>query len=193
VRLDRQSWITVGVASVFAAIGGVAGAFVLRAQDSIAETEVEIRELRVVTETLAREAALEPELREELAELESNVDLFVGILPAPEVATVERLMAKVYEHCGRTNVGIQRWSTVRAPRARRKGARQRAFTELRVKLELEGQQASLLELFNRLEREKALIRVNAFTLSAPGSELVYENKPLRATLDVSTFRYDAGV
>jgi hypothetical protein len=195
MRLNTQDRITVGVSVVFALVAAIAGAFALEAQTNLEETEAANGELRASNAILAQEADQLPGLTRELATLEANVDLFVGILPAPEVATVEQLMNTVYNHCERTQVEVPRWSVAKKRNTRkrtRKGARRRAFTELRVTLNLFGRQADLLELINRLEREKALIRVNAFSLLPQSSELVFGGDPVRATLDVSTFRYDAG-
>ncbi len=194
MRLNTQDRITVGVSVAFALVGAMAGAFALETQTALDAVEVLNSELRTGNAILAKEADQEPELRRELAVVDSNVDMFVGILPAPEVATVERLLSRIQEHCERTQVSPLRWhkrEATRRARQRRKKGRQ-AFTELRITLNLLGRQADILELINRLEREKALIRVNAFTLTPQSSELVFGGDPIRATLDVSTFRYDAG-
>ena len=196
MRLNTQDRVTVGVSAVFALVGAMGGVFALQTQTALEEIEAANSELREGNAILATEADQIPELRRELTALNSNVDMFVGILPAPEVATVERLMATVYGVCERTHVSPVSWSkretNQRVRRRRGKGARRQAFTELRVTLNLQGRQEDILVLINLLEREKALIRVNAFSFQPLSSELVFGGDPIGATLEVSTFRYDAG-
>lgn len=137
----------------------------------------------------AKVARIEP-LRAELRALEENVARYIRILPAPEVATEERLLEMVQDVRERARfVGLAGCNLRPARTAERKSAS--GFLEIAITAQGSAYFEELLRFLNLLERQESFVRVNAFTARAtePGED---RPPPLDITLDLSTFRYVAG-
>ena len=84
---------------------------------------------------MQREANLYDDLVHELETLKENTRTYVRMLPAPEVATKERLLELVQEECERAQIVVKRITHKDAKL--RKGSKSPA-REIGVKLELTG-------------------------------------------------------
>jgi Tfp pilus assembly protein PilO len=179
------------------------------------ERKGQIADLNKQIDDLKKEAALRDSLLEELANLRTNLSQYVKILPSPEVATEERLLELVQEKCERSQFELKSYVLDKpkkakaakkgapAPKANKDGG---GFAEIGLTLQAVGSYEQFLRFLNSLERHESFLRVNSFSCQAaplgkgrrpaadaePAKDGEKEVVPLTITLNVSTFRYDAG-
>lgn len=146
--------------------------------------EEEIKTLQAKIDTI-------PGLQLELENLKQNLALYIRILPSPEIATPERLLELVQEKCERSQFILKNFNFKPTRSQRGKGG----FQEIELTLNAEGTYEQFLRFLNGLERHESFVRVNSFSCSVAATSKKVEDKeiwPLTVTLQISTFRFDAG-
>lgn len=149
-----------------------------------ATLETEIAELQAKIDTI-------PGLQQELENLKQNLALYIRILPSPEIATPERLLELVQEKCERAQFVLKNFGFKPTSNKRGKGG----FQEIELTLTAEGTYEQFLRFLNGLERHESFVRVNSFSCNVAATSKKVEDKeiwPLTVTLNISTFRFDAG-
>lgn len=202
---ETRSVVIAGVFSLLAVLGTLW--YVNEQSKKVDERKTAIAELEETIKALQKEASERDALQEELANLRANLSQYVKILPSPEVATEERLLELVHEKCERSQFELKRYikkppprkaaAPARGKKAPAKAAAPGGFQEIGLTLQAEGTYEQFLRFLNSLERHESFLRVNSFTCQAAaggrGADLPTEEAmQLAITLDVSTFRYDAG-
>lgn len=182
---------------IFAVLAGGAFYFVNETKAKVEAKEAEIAALKQEIATLAKEAALEEGLIEQLESLKVNFAQYVKILPSPEVATEERLMTMLQEKCERAQFGLGDYSVKKdRKKSKKRSGKGGGFKEIDVTLRAKGTFEQFLRFLNSLERHESFLRVNSFTCTAPAKPKIddegIETWPLDISLNISTFRYDSG-
>lgn len=164
----------------------------------INDTSTKIDEVRAANETLEQEIAqlqakidTIPVLQQELDNLKQNLALYIRILPSPEIATPERLLELVQEKCERSQFVLRSFNFKPTSSKRGKGG----FQEIELTLQAEGTYEQFLRFLNGLERHENFVRVNSFSCAVATQPKRVDDKdvwPLTVTLNISTFRFDAG-
>lgn len=129
--------------------------------------------------------------------LKNNLDKYVEILPAPEIATEEALIRLVYDKSSTAEFTLDQItvdSKNKAPAARGgrggRGATPAAFEEVQMRISGVGTFAQFVSFLNLLETDQSFLRVNSFNVNAGRAEGEV-NAPLAIQLTISTFRYRA--
>jgi Tfp pilus assembly protein PilO len=186
-------------AVVFVILASVAYYFGKQTQEQVEQKKSEIAVLNKEIEDLQAQADQEEALLAELAALKLNFAQYVKILPSPQVATEEKLMETVQLKCERSNFTLVDYVAKpprkRAKRGKKRGASSTGFKEIDVTLKADGTFEQFLRFLNSMERHESFLRVNSFQCQGPrGPETDAEGNetwPLKVTLNVSTFRYEA--
>ncbi len=204
---ETKSVVIAGVFSLLAVLGTLW--YVNEQSKKVDERTAAIAELQTQIDALQKEASERDALQEELANLRANLSQYVKILPSPEVATEERLLELVHEKCERSQFELKRYTQKAEPKRKappKKGRGKKSakdsspggFKEIGLVLQAEGTYEQFLRFLNSLERHESFLRVNSFTCQAAAPTGRADGPPteqalqLAITLDVSTFRYDAG-
>lgn len=150
--------------------------------------------------TLEAKVATTESLQAELEVLRVNFAQYIKILPSEQVATEERLMDMLQDKSERSQFQIVQFDKNRGATAagapptgpRAKGG----FQEIGVTLVASGTFDQFLRFLNALERHESFVRVNSFSATAkPDADTDAEGNetwPLSITLNISTFRFEAG-
>ena len=185
-------------AGIFLVLAMCAAYFVNETQDQVNTMKETIAGMEAEKLKLAKEAKQHDDLVLELDKLKANFSHYVKILPAPEVATEERLMELLQEKCERAQFSPGRYTMKKKKRGVKKGRKKGGggFREIDVTLSATATYEQFLRFLNSLERHESFLRVNSFSCSAPVNADVdaegNETWPLRIALNVSTFRYESG-
>jgi Tfp pilus assembly protein PilO len=148
--------------------------------------------------TLEAKVATTESLQAELDTLRMNFAQYIKILPSEQVATEERLMEMLQDKAERSQFQITEFQ--RKPARERTAAsgpsKKGGFQEIDVTLTAKGTFEQFLRFLNALERHESFVRVNSFnTTSKDEADLDtegHETWPLTITLNISTFRFEAG-
>jgi len=163
------------------------------AENTALETEIQGLEAKVATTE---------SLQNELDVLRVNFAQYIKILPSEQVATEERLMEMLQDKSERSQFQITEF--VRKQGAGRGGAgapgappnKNGGFQEIDVTLTAKSSFEQFLRFLNALERHESFVRVNSFNTTAPVDPEIdadgNEKWPLTITLNISTFRFEAG-
>lgn len=173
-------------------------------KDAVGQKQAEISALEAQIKQAEKTAAEKADLEKELKKLEGNLSHYITILPSPEVATKENLMRLVQEKCERSQFRVERYvtkgkakkSTAKTKSKGKKGTGG-GFQEIPLTLDATGTFEQYLRFLNSLERHESFLRVNSFNCRAPSApEINVEDGteiwPLKISLTLSTFRYEAG-
>jgi Tfp pilus assembly protein PilO len=183
-------------AGVFLVLALFAAYFVHNTMQEVDQIEAEIATMEQDIERLENEAKKHDALVEELENLKANFAQYVKILPAAEVATEERLMDLIQEKCERSQFGVGTYRVKPQKKAGKRKTRGGGFQEIDVSLSAKGTFEQFLRFLNSLERHESFLRVNTFTCTSAGRAVQdaegNETWPLAISLNISTFRYEAG-
>jgi hypothetical protein len=194
--MTKETKATAIAGGLVAVITAVLGVFVNGTMTDRDAKQAEQAQLNADIASLQKVVDTQEGLQAELENLKANVAQYIKILPSPEIATQERLMELVQEKSERAQFEITGF-VIKPPTADpRKRASKAAFQEIEVTLNAKGTFSQFLLFLNSLERYESFVRVNSFTCTAPQTAEVdsdgKETWPLTVSLNISTFRFDAG-
>ena len=182
---------------IFSVLAACAFYFVNETKKKKDAKALEITALKTEIASLAKQAALEEGLAQELESLKLNFAQYVKILPSPEVATEEILLSMLQEKSERSQFGLQDFQEKKSrakPTSKKRGKKKSGgFKEIDITLKANATFEQFLRFLNSLERHESFLRINSFTCNAPQKpEVDEEGKetwPLKISLNISTFRY----
>lgn len=150
-------------------------------------------ELTVECARLQTKIDLVPSLRKGLDENEATLARWLKVLPAPEIATPERLLERVQECCEEAQFQLKSggFKPAREPPYQRVGD----FEEIDITFPGEGTPTQFLEFLSALERSVSFVRVNSFR--CVGVERLSHDRRregrVTVALNISTFRLARGI
>lgn len=179
---------------VFLVIAGIFGYQAYGLSEQKTTLENEIGGLKQEIDALKTKVAKLEDLKKELEEIKQNLDQYIKILPSPEVATEERLLELVQEKRERAQLDPESIDMKRSGGRGRDRAAKSGFLEIDVTVGATATFEQFLRFLNALERHETFLRVNQFTCTLGQTQVEEEEEtyPLTVTLNLSTFRYEAG-
>lgn len=204
--MNKETQVVLITGLVFVVMTGIALYYVNGRIEARKAREADIATIKQDIAKAEAVIAKKEELEKELDSLERNLSHYITILPSPEVATKESLMRLVQEKCERSQFVLERFvlntGGAAAGRGRRGAAPKRkkgagGFQEIALTLDANGTYEQFLRFLNSLERHESFLRVNTFRCQAEPKPRVNEEDgtvswPLTISLNLSTFRYEAG-
>ncbi len=191
---------TTAIAAVLMILGAVGLLYFIN--DTSEQKDLKAAENATLEEEIAgleAKVATTEALQAELEVLRQNFAQYIKILPSEQVATEERLMEMLQDKSERSQFQIVEF--VKKPRATAAAGapppgKKGGFQEIDVTLQAKGTFEQFLRFLNSLERHESFVRVNTFNTTAPPDPEIdaegNEKWPLTVTLNISTFRFEAG-
>ena len=204
--MNKETQVVLITGLVFVVMTGIALYYVNGRIEMRKAREGEIAQIKQEIAKAEAVIAKKEELEKELESLERNLSHYITILPSPEVATKESLMRLVQEKCERSQFVLERFVLDKAAGAPARGRGRAApkkkgggggFQEIALTLDANGTYEQFLRFLNSLERHESFLRVNTFRCQADPKPKINEEDgtvswPLTISLNLSTFRYEAG-
>ena len=202
--MNKETQVVLITGLVFVVMTGIALYYVNGRIEMRKAREGEIAQIKQEIAKAEAVIAKKEELEKELESLERNLSHYITILPSPEVATKESLMRLVQEKCERSQFVLERFVLNKAKAARGAGKKSKkkkkdagGFQEIALTLDANGTYEQFLRFLNSLERHESFLRVNTFRCQADPKPKINEEDgtvswPLTISLNLSTFRYEAG-
>lgn len=191
--MNKEIRAAVIVFLVFLVIAGIFGYQAYQLSEQKAQLELDKANLETEITGLEAKVGRLQGLKDELREIEENLSQYIKILPSPEVATQERLLELVQEKRERAQLAPESIDIKSDKRAKGDRSAKSGFLEIDVTIGATATFEQFLRFLNALERHETFLRVNSFTCNLAGSQVEDdETYPLTITLNLSTFRYEAG-
>tara|TARA_B100000965_G_scaffold356862_1_gene335098 strand:- start:3528 stop:4136 length:609 start_codon:yes stop_codon:yes gene_type:complete len=201
--VNKETQVVLITGLVFVVMTGIALYYVNGRIEARKAREQDIATIKQDIAKAESVIAKKEELEKELDSLERNLSHYITILPSPEVATKESLMRLVQEKCERSQFVLERFvlndakAAARGAKAPKKKKDGGGFQEIGLTLDANGTYEQFLRFLNSLERHESFLRVNTFRCEAEPKPRINEEDgtvswPLTISLNLSTFRYEAG-
>lgn len=179
-----------GLAFLLGSMGLVVS--IVYAHDELGEARLANKRIEQDVDALKARAEQRELLTRKLEELQSAVKEYVKILPSAEIATEEELQRLVSRRARQAGVRIEKLEVEpvkRKPiRGRSRRARKKAeaepFSEVELRLVLEGGFVPFVSFLNTLEKDERFLKVTFFQLGEPD-----ERELIKAELRLSSFSY----